>query len=90
MMVKKLAKIFLALLFFFSVVRVVRPAAAETEQVNVYFFWGVDCPHCEKEKPFLEELKAKYPGVQVHDFEVWENREKPRKSQITDGDRQKT
>ncbi len=72
LLIKKLAQIFLVSLLLFSIVK---PASAETEQVNVYFFWGVGCSHCEKEKLFLEKLEAKYPGVQVHDFEVWENRE---------------
>lgn len=45
---------------------------------NVYFFWGEGCPHCAKEKPFLQSLQEKYEGVNVYDFEVWnsaENRE---------------
>ncbi len=47
--------------------------AEEQNKVNIYFFWGEGCPHCAHEKPFLEELKNKYPGIIVHDFEVWEN-----------------
>lgn len=43
--------------------------------VNIYFFWGEGCPHCEKEKIFLEKLKDKYPQVRVLDFEVWGNRD---------------
>lgn len=37
----------------------------------VHFFWGRGCPHCEEEKSFLDRLKAKYPGMQVKDYEVW-------------------
>ncbi|MDD3896729.1 MAG: hypothetical protein PHU04_02690 [Candidatus Peribacteraceae bacterium] len=44
-------------------------------EVNVYFFWGEGCPHCEKEKPFLEGLQQRYPSVNVHDFEVWNSSE---------------
>ncbi len=40
-------------------------------KVVVYFFWGQGCPHCEHEKPFLESLKTKYPGLIVKDYEVW-------------------
>ncbi len=43
--------------------------------VNVYFFRGDGCPHCEKEKIFLNGLKEKYPQITVRDFEVWKNRE---------------
>jgi thiol-disulfide isomerase/thioredoxin len=44
----------------------------------VYFFWGDGCPHCETQKPFLDELAARYPQVEVHSYEVWyvqENRQ---------------
>ena len=43
--------------------------------VNVYFFWGQGCPHCEHEKEFLSELQSEYPQIAVRDFEVWNNSE---------------
>jgi len=43
------------------------------EQTTIYFFWGDGCPHCAAAKPFLARLTQKYPGVQVRDFEVWNN-----------------
>ncbi len=50
------------------------PAAALAQNpVNVYFFWGQGCPHCEHEKEFLAELQARYPEIAVRDFEVWQN-----------------
>ncbi len=45
------------------------------ENVSIYFFWGQGCPHCEHEKEFLNELKTKYPQIQVRDFEVWRSSE---------------
>ncbi len=45
------------------------------KKVQVYFFWGDGCPHCEHEKPFLEELQKKYPQVEVKSFETWYNRD---------------
>ena len=42
--------------------------------VAIYFFEGTGCPFCEKEKVFLEEMKSKYKGLQVKQFEVWHNR----------------
>ena len=47
---------------------------AQSEQpsdVNIYFFWGDGCPHCEEEKPFLNSLVEKYPQVKLVDYEVW-------------------
>ncbi|MGD7034668.1 hypothetical protein [Methylotuvimicrobium buryatense] len=37
-------------------------------------FWGQNCPHCLDQKPFLSELAARYPQLQVRQHEVWRNR----------------
>ena len=44
-------------------------------EVDIYFFWAVGCPHCEDEKPFLEALSGEFDYVTVHDFEVTENKD---------------
>jgi len=81
-MIRKFAKILLALLVLFFIVK---PAFAQEKQVNpvreselsngvnVYFFWGEGCPHCAHEKPFLEQLEKKYPEVKIYDYETWGN-----------------
>jgi len=43
----------------------------EAPDTVVYFFWGDGCPHCAAAEPFLADLAARYPGVEVRDFEVW-------------------
>ncbi|WP_026841260.1 glutaredoxin family protein [Citrifermentans bremense] len=50
-------------------------AAASELSATLYFFWGVGCPHCTKAKPFLEELKRKYPTLRIESYEVLEKRE---------------
>lgn len=40
-------------------------------EITVHFFWGDGCPHCEDEKDFLNEMKKKYPGLKIIDYEVW-------------------
>jgi thiol-disulfide isomerase/thioredoxin len=42
--------------------------------VNLYFFWGHGCPHCLKEKQFLEKLEKKYANLRIHGFEVSRDR----------------
>lgn len=37
-------------------------------------FWGETCPHCLDQKPFLSELEARYPQLQIRQHEVWRNR----------------
>ncbi len=43
----------------------------DSYKVVVYFFWGDGCPHCAKEKPFLEDLEQKYSELEVKMFEVY-------------------
>ncbi len=48
--------------------------AADT--VNIYFFESESCPHCAKEKVFLEKLEKEMAGkVEVFDFEISKNPE---------------
>jgi thiol-disulfide isomerase/thioredoxin len=53
------------------------PAAAQghAAPVNLYFFWGQGCPHCLQEKPFLDHLEKKYPGLKIRRLEVSGHRE---------------
>ncbi|MCM8785616.1 MAG: thioredoxin family protein [Candidatus Omnitrophica bacterium] len=44
-------------------------------KICLYFFYGETCPHCAEEKPFLEELKTKYPNLEIFKFEVYSNNE---------------
>jgi len=48
---------------------------SSSNKVEVYFFWGKGCPHCAKEKSFLEGLEKKYPQLELKEFEVYYNRE---------------
>lgn len=41
------------------------------EEKTVYFFWGLGCPHCAKEKEFLSDLSLKYPELKIKRFEVY-------------------
>ena len=46
----------------------------EEDIVNIYLFYGDGCPHCSKEKTFLEHIEEKYEGkVKVYKYEVWYN-----------------
>ncbi len=54
------------------------PEASAEYPVVLYFFWGVGCPHCENQKPFLAELGERYPNLEVRDYEIYhveENRD---------------
>jgi thiol-disulfide isomerase/thioredoxin len=67
------------LLFLVSVTFILLSATVHAEdKITVYFFWGEGCPHCEKEKIFLETLKTKYPQLVVESYEVWKDEENAR------------
>ncbi len=61
----------LALLFFSAT-----PVFAQgNNQVDLYFFYGQGCPHCSKMSLFLEEMREKYPTLNVLDKETYSNAE---------------
>ena len=41
-------------------------------------FYGEDCPHCIKMKPFIEKLE-KEEGLKFDKYEIWHNEENSRK-----------
>ncbi len=46
----------------------------EADKVNIYFFWGNGCPHCEQELTFFENIKEKYQDhYNLYTFETWYN-----------------
>jgi cytochrome c biogenesis protein CcdA/glutaredoxin len=68
-------KIFFLSIFIFFLSLFFPKEILATGKIEIYFFWGQGCPHCAVEKPFLEELKQKYPQLEVKDFEVYYSRE---------------
>lgn len=48
---------------------------AGENQVNIYFFWGDGCPHCEDEWAYMKELTARNPNIKLVDYEVWYNKD---------------
>lgn len=45
-----------------------KPALAA--EATLHFFWASGCPHCVKEKVFLNTLKEKYPQLIIKDYEI--------------------
>ncbi len=42
-------------------------------EVCVYYFYGQGCYWCSKVSPILDQLEEKYPQLEVHRFEIYEN-----------------
>jgi len=70
-----LKKLFLILFFILPVFFSPRKTAASENSVVLHFFSAQGCPHCAKEKIFLEKLKSKYNFLQIREYEVTQNKE---------------
>ena len=42
-----------------------------SDEEALVLFWGDGCPHCEAERQFLVELQANFPGLEIRQYEVW-------------------
>ena len=51
------------------------------QQVNLYFFWSPTCPHCQDARGFIESLPQQYSWIQLHSFNVLEDRQHLRRYQ---------
>ena len=48
----------------------------EEGKVNIYFFWGDGCPHCESEFAFFDSIESEYGDLyNLYTFETWQNEE---------------
>ena len=48
----------------------------EENKVNIYFFWGDGCPHCEEEMAFFESIEKEYGKYyNLYKFETWNDEE---------------
>ena len=50
-------------------------AKAEGRVVNIHLFYGETCPHCAKEKEFLNEYLKDKDNVKLYKYEVWNHPE---------------
>jgi len=45
-------------------------AADSAPTLDVYLFWGLGCPHCERAMTFLERMEKEEPRLRVHRLEI--------------------
>jgi glutaredoxin len=69
--------IFIIAALIVALLAVYGSAAAQSTQdapaVVITFFWREGCSHCAEEKPFLQELMAQYPQIDLRAFEVYDS-----------------
>lgn len=78
-MFRKQAFLILAILFVSGFLGVklsfTQDFAFAAEKTPLYFFYGSTCPHCQKAEVFLDQLKTKYPDLEIIAYEVFGDRE---------------
>ena len=50
------------------------PLNIEAKEVNLYLFYGQECPHCKEELTYLEQLQDTY-DFNIVKYETWHNEE---------------
>jgi thiol-disulfide isomerase/thioredoxin len=53
-------------------------AADGTPTVRLYYFFSPTCPHCQAAAPFIEELQARWPWLEVQKYSVKDDRDNAR------------
>ena len=48
-------------------------STSDDPPVVITFFWREGCSHCAAEKPFLQELMAQYPQIDLRAYEVYDS-----------------
>jgi thiol-disulfide isomerase/thioredoxin len=49
-------------------------AADGTPTVRLYYFFSPTCPHCQAAAPYIQELQARWPWLEVKKYSVKDNR----------------
>jgi thiol-disulfide isomerase/thioredoxin len=53
-------------------------AADGTPVVRLYYFYSPTCPHCQAAAPFIDELAARWPWLEVQKYSVKDDRKNAR------------
>lgn len=59
---------------YFDEVKKITGVEAKDGKINLYLFYGKECPHCEEERKWLKTIKENYKDyLNIYYFEVWHN-----------------
>ncbi len=67
---KKILNILLILILFIPIF-----VFGKENDVNMYLFYGEECPHCHALLEFLEPYTKRHENVNLYKYEVWHNEE---------------
>ena len=67
---KRFLNVILIVLLFIPVL-----LSAKENDVNMYLFYGKECPHCHALLEFLEPYVESHSNIHLYKYEVWHNEE---------------
>ena len=50
---------------------VLLPISVSAKEVTLHLFYRDGCPHCAKEKEYLNSIKDEYPNLKIETYEIW-------------------
>lgn len=74
-MIRTLKFILPAIFFILATNFALAANSQDPQKVIVYFFWGTGCSDCAQQEALLENLKQKYPQIEIKSYETLYNRE---------------
>ncbi len=45
------------------------------QKIKIYYFWGLGCPRCDAQEPFMDYIEQKYDEIKIIRLEIHENEE---------------
>ncbi len=60
-------------IILFSVLLIPNIIFASGKEINMYLFYGEECPHCKQLKEFLNDYLDEKPNIKLHQYEIWHN-----------------
>ena len=63
----------ISILLLFSTINLA--VAQENKTVDFYLFYGDGCPHCAREKEWLEDIAIEYPFLKIYLMEVYNDQD---------------
>jgi len=61
-------------LFFLTFVLFLLPFTVKAEEVNIYLFYGKECPHCAALEKYLDKEYRKDEDIKIYRYEVWHDK----------------
>ena len=61
-------------LFFLTFVLFLLPFTVKAEEVNIYLFYGKECPHCAALEKYLDKEYKKDEDIKIYRYEVWHDK----------------